>query len=262
MYKIFSSRTANLKDALGLPSVRKSRYSEFWAVRDIDLELAPGQRLGIIGRNGAGKSTILKLITQNVAPTEGTVSVQGQVQALLDTGGGLHPEFTGEENIEASLNLPRARHRGGSGCEGRHRRVHGVGPLSLAAVQDVLDRNAGQACVRNRHDDLVEILIVDEILGAGDAYFFGKSISRMQRLLESGASCCWCRTRWIRSSASATRRSGLIGVRLSCGDKAPRSSRGTRSSFDSSRTGVYAPRTRRRRLLTTTPSTAIPRPTS
>src|SRR5947207_12438436 len=103
MYKIFASRFANLKDALGLPSARKSRYSEFWAVRGIDFELRRGQRIGIIGRNGAGKSTILKLITQNLAPTEGLVEVHGQVQALLDTGGGLHPEFTGDEHIEATL---------------------------------------------------------------------------------------------------------------------------------------------------------------
>ena len=188
MYKIFASRTANLKDALGLPSVRKSRYSEFWAVRDVDLALAPGQRLGIIGRNGAGKSTILKLITQNVAPTEGTVSVHGQVQALLDTGGGLHPEFTGEENIEASLTFL------------------GLGPGAIrAAKDDIADftelgrflsqpfktySTGMQARLAFGIATTIqpEILIVDEILGAGDAYFFGKSISRMQGLLESGAS--------------------------------------------------------------------------
>src|SRR5258708_5034494 len=95
MYKIFGSRSASLKDALGLPSVRPSRFREFWGLRGIDMDLARGERLGIIGRNGAGKSTLLKLITQNVVPTEGSITVNGRVQALLDTGGGLHPEFTG-----------------------------------------------------------------------------------------------------------------------------------------------------------------------
>ena len=188
MYKIFASRAANLKDALGLPSVRKARFSEFWAVRDIDLQLASGQRLGIIGRNGAGKSTILKLITQNVSPTEGTVSVRGQVQALLDTGGGLHPEFTGEENIDASLTFL------------------GLGPGAIQAAKDDIAEftelgrflsqpfktysTGMQARLAFGIATTIqpEILIVDEILGAGDAYFFGKSISRMQRLLESGAS--------------------------------------------------------------------------
>ena len=104
MYKIFNSRFfANLKDALNLPSTRNKRYNEFWAVRGFDLSLRRGQRVGIVGRNGAGKSTILKLITQNIVPTEGSIKVNGQVQALLDTGGGLHPEFTGDENIEAAL---------------------------------------------------------------------------------------------------------------------------------------------------------------
>ena len=188
MYKIFASRSANLKDALGLPSLRRSRYSEFWAVRNIDLELASGQRLGVIGRNGAGKSTVLRLITQNLSPTEGTVSVEGRVQALLDTGGGLHPEFSGEENIEASLTFL------------------GLGPAEISeAREDIAEftelgrflsqpfktySTGMQARLAFAIATTIqpEILIVDEILGAGDAYFFGKSITRMQRLLESGAS--------------------------------------------------------------------------
>jgi ABC-type polysaccharide/polyol phosphate transport system ATPase subunit len=105
MYKIFSSRSANLKDALGLPSIRKERFSEFWALRGIDLDLAVGERMGVVGRNGAGKTTLMKLVTQNVAPTEGRLSVNGQVQALMDAGAGFHPEFTGIENIRAALTL-------------------------------------------------------------------------------------------------------------------------------------------------------------
>src|SRR5688572_27937858 len=95
IYKIFNSRGANLKDALGLPSIRKARFNEFWALRGIDLELGMGERVGVVGRNGAGKTTLMKLVTQNIAPTEGTMSVNGQVQALMDAGAGFHPEFTG-----------------------------------------------------------------------------------------------------------------------------------------------------------------------
>src|SRR5689334_6358621 len=110
MYKIFGSRSGNLLDVLGIPGRRRGRYQEFWALRNIDLRLEQGERLGIIGRNGAGKSTLLKLITGNVEPTEGEVRVRGVVQALLEVGGGLHPEFTGRENIRASLGLMGLRH--------------------------------------------------------------------------------------------------------------------------------------------------------
>ena len=100
-YRLFSSPLGIFLDAVGLS--RLTRYREFWAVRGFDLELARGERIGLIGRNGAGKSTVLKLITQNVDVTEGTVDVDGEVHALLEAGGGLHPEFSGYENIRASL---------------------------------------------------------------------------------------------------------------------------------------------------------------
>ena len=90
MYKIFPTRRANLLDALGL-GAKRGRYKEFWALRGLDLELAKGKRLGIVGRNGAGKSTFLKLITGNIAPTEGTLIVNGDVQALIEAGAGFHP---------------------------------------------------------------------------------------------------------------------------------------------------------------------------
>src|SRR5262245_45084038 len=106
MYKMFPSSLDNVLDALGIYRLmpwRRSRVREFWALRDINFELKAGSRLGVIGRNGAGKSTLLKLIAGNVAPTEGEVHVEGTVQALLETGGGFHPEFTGYENNRAAL---------------------------------------------------------------------------------------------------------------------------------------------------------------
>ena len=116
MYKIFPSAGRESERRPRAAAIDRQRYREFWALRGIDFELAARSRLGIIGRNGAGKSTLLKLITQNIVPTEGPVEVQGEVQALIEAGGGFHPEFTGEENIRAALTLQGVPARTMPGC--------------------------------------------------------------------------------------------------------------------------------------------------
>src|SRR2546423_8535908 len=106
MYKIFAGKRANLIDALGLgPLLPKgaTQHQEFWALRGLSLQMKRGERVGVIGRNGAGKTTMLKLITGNLKPSEGRIKVRGDVQSLIEVGGGLHPEFTGQENIRAAL---------------------------------------------------------------------------------------------------------------------------------------------------------------
>lgn len=190
MYKLYSNRLDMALEATGLIRLfpwRKARAREFWALRNINLEVKRGERLGIIGRNGAGKSTLLKLLTGNLAVTEGRVVVNGTVQALLTSGSGFHPEFTGYENVRSSLVY------------------QGLNPDQIeAAVKDIAEftelgdflnqpfklYSAGMqarlafatATVLNP-----DVLIVDEILGAGDAYFWGKSIERMKGLVMSGA---------------------------------------------------------------------------
>lgn len=191
MYKIFGSRRDNLLDSLGLGSLtarREGRYREFWALRGIDFELRKGERLGIIGRNGAGKSTLLKLMTGNLAPTEGSIEVRGSVQALLEIGGGLHPEFTGYENIEAALIHLGLSPRQIAGAE---QEIADFTELGSFLDQPFKTYSLGmQARLSFAIATVIEpeILIIDEILGAGDAYFFGKSTARMQELIESGAS--------------------------------------------------------------------------
>jgi lipopolysaccharide transport system ATP-binding protein len=188
MYKVFGSKLDTALDALKLPTFgRDARFREFWALRDIDLELRRGARLGIIGRNGAGKTTLLKLVTGNLTPSEGNVTVNGDVQALLETGGGLHPEFTGRENIRASL-----------GYLGLSRTEIDVAEREIAEFTELgrfLDQpfKAYSQGMQARLSFAIattvepEILIVDEILGAGDAYFFTRSTARMTDLIESGA---------------------------------------------------------------------------
>src|SRR5207247_1017378 len=71
----------------------------FWAVQDVSFEVGPGEALGIIGRNGAGKSTALKLLTRILKPTRGVSAVVGRAGALIEIAAGFHPDLTGRENV-------------------------------------------------------------------------------------------------------------------------------------------------------------------
>ncbi|OGB31114.1 MAG: hypothetical protein A3F78_00835 [Burkholderiales bacterium RIFCSPLOWO2_12_FULL_61_40] len=174
-----------MMEALGLP-VHSSSYDEFWPLRDISLEINPGERLGLIGRNGAGKSTLLKLIADLLQPTEGKIAVRGKVQALMELGTGFHPEFTGRENVMSSFAY--------QGVTGRKALTLLDDALEFSELEDFIDKpiktySAGMyarlafaAATAIRP----EILIIDEILGAGDAYFAGKSAKRMRALTAEG----------------------------------------------------------------------------
>ncbi|OKH18952.1 ABC transporter ATP-binding protein [[Limnothrix rosea] IAM M-220] len=191
MYKLYQHPADKVLDAFGVSRWlfwRKAQHQEFWAIRSLNLEVKKGERLGIIGRNGAGKSTLLKIITGNVTPTEGTVEVQGKVQALMELGTGFHPEFTGRQNIRASLayqglSLPEIREKEDE-------------IIDFSELEDFIDQpiktySAGMYArlgFSTATSVKPEILIIDEVLGAGDAYFAGKCVERMKKLTEqSGA---------------------------------------------------------------------------
>jgi lipopolysaccharide transport system ATP-binding protein len=189
-YRLYQSPSEQALDVFGLSWLRfwrKPQYHDRAALEDVSLTVGRGERLGIIGRNGAGKTTLLKLITGNFAPTRGTVTVNGSVQALINIGLGFHPEFTGYENIRSSLVY------------------NGLNEIELrAAIEDIVDfveleeylyqpiktYSMGMqsrlyfATATAIHPD---ILIIDEVLGAGDAYFSAKSADRMRRLTSSGS---------------------------------------------------------------------------
>jgi lipopolysaccharide transport system ATP-binding protein len=186
-YRLGGGLRDQLKDALGISwGSRGNPKSEFVALDDVTFSLPRGKRMGLIGRNGAGKTTLLKLISGNFRPNEGQVAVNGSVQALMTMGQGFHPDYTGRENISASL-----YYNGLSSLEVR------------AAFEDVID-----FCELGRFIDepfrtyssgmqsrlmfatataiKPDILVIDEVLGAGDAYFLIKSKHRIDRIVASG----------------------------------------------------------------------------
>ncbi|MEK6644164.1 MAG: polysaccharide ABC transporter ATP-binding protein [Planctomycetota bacterium] len=191
MYKLYRRPADKVMDALGVSRFVpgfESRYREFWALRGLDLTIGRGERLGIIGRNGSGKSTMLKVISGNVPATEGMVTVHGNVQALMELGTGFHPEFTGRENIRASL----AYHGLSSRRIGElEEEIIDFTELEEFIDQPVKTYSAGmyaRLAFSTATSIEPEILIIDEVLGAGDAYFSGKCVERMKRLTEgSGA---------------------------------------------------------------------------
>lgn len=189
IYKLHGSQSDQLIDVLGLQRFgikTKKPFKEFAALSDISLEVPRGHRIGIVGRNGAGKTTLLKLICGNFAPTSGEVVVNGSVQALMSIGLGFHPEYTGRENVEASLQY------NGLAREEYKKAMEGI--VDFCELGDFLDQpfksySLGmQARLMFAAATAIkpDILIVDEVLGAGDAYFVAKSKVRVQRMIEAG----------------------------------------------------------------------------
>ncbi|MBI2883674.1 MAG: ABC transporter ATP-binding protein [Candidatus Methylomirabilis oxyfera] len=189
MYRLYARRFDQVLNLFGIRLPwRRHCYQEFWALRDVDVKLRKGERVGIIGRNGAGKSTLLKIIAGALTPTQGSVTVNGKVQALMELGTGFHPDFSGRENIFASL-----AYQGVTGRPAQHKfaEIVDFSELEDFIEQPIKTYSAGmyaRLAFSVATSVQPEILIIDEVLGAGDAYFASKCIERMRQLTEeSGA---------------------------------------------------------------------------
>jgi lipopolysaccharide transport system ATP-binding protein len=150
---------------------RRQYYREFWALRDVGFTIHRGETVGIIGRNGAGKSTLLQMICGTLTPTEGEITVNGRVAALLELGAGFNPEFSGRENVYLAASLY------GVGKEEVSRRFADI--AAFADIGDFIEQpvktySSGMyvrlAFAVIAHVD-ADILIIDEALSVGDAYF-------------------------------------------------------------------------------------------
>src|SRR6266446_4655928 len=180
--------TRGLKQSLlHLPDlIRQMRAQRFLALEDVSLEVKRGEAVGIIGRNGSGKSTMLALIAGVIQPQSGTVEVLGRVAPLLELGAGFHFELTGRENIVLNAVLMGLTRRQAG------QRLDAI--IAFSGLEAFLDeplRTYSSGMVARLGFSVAahldpDILLIDEILAVGDASFQQKCLGRIAELQQSG----------------------------------------------------------------------------
>lgn len=170
------------------PSGELLRKGEFWALQDVNIELARGECLGLIGPNGSGKSTLLKMLNGIFMPDHGEIRVKGRVGALIEVGAGFHPLLTGRENIYVNGAIL------GMSKKEIDREFDSI--IDFAGIEDFIDSpvkhyssgmyvRLGFAVAAHLRPD---ILLIDEVLAVGDLSFQIKCLNHIQALLGNGTS--------------------------------------------------------------------------
>ena len=162
------------------------RGEDFWALRDVSAEIQPGEAVGLIGRNGAGKSTMLKILSRITEPTTGTARLRGRVASLLEVGTGFHPELTGRENIYLNgsiLGMSRAE------ITRKFDEIVEFSEISKFINTPVKRYSSGMyvrlafAVAAHLEPD---ILLCDEVLAVGDMAFQEKCLGKMNEVVRHG----------------------------------------------------------------------------
>lgn len=183
IYNLYNKPSDRLKEAL---FSRKSRHTEFAALNDVSFNVNKGEILGIIGKNGSGKSTILKIITSVLTPTSGECIVKGKIAALLELGAGFNMEYTGIENIYLNGQMI------GFSKEEMDKKLQDIidfADIGEHIYQPVKTYSSGMFArlafsVAISVDP--DILIVDEALSVGDVFFQNKCYRRFEEFRERG----------------------------------------------------------------------------
>jgi ABC-2 type transport system ATP-binding protein len=176
----------SLKERLVNMGRSKAHKDDFWALRDIDLEIYSGSTVGLIGPNGSGKSTLLKLIGGIMQPTSGTVEHRGRLAALLELGAGFHPDLTGRENVYLNASI--------LGLSRKQTGAFFDQIVAFSGIEQFIDTqvkfySSGMyvrlAFAVSVHVD-PDVLLVDEVLAVGDEPFQRKCMDRIRQFQSEG----------------------------------------------------------------------------
>jgi ABC-type polysaccharide/polyol phosphate transport system ATPase subunit len=186
LYRVPRERVSGIKEYAVRWLQRRLKYEEFWALESISFAVPRGEVFGVIGRNGAGKSTMLKVMARVLHPTRGRVVMRGKIAPLLELGAGFHPELTGRENVHLNSAL----------LGYSRKQVLDLFPaiLDFAEIGDFIDaplRTYSTGMVARLGFSVAtclrpDILLVDEVLSVGDSSFQEKCIRRMNEFQQQG----------------------------------------------------------------------------
>ena len=184
LYKLYDKPTDRLKESLGLTKAKK--YKEHYALRNVSFDVKRGECVGIIGTNGAGKSTILKIITGVLSPTAGEVTINGRISALLELGAGFNMEYTGIENVYLNgtmIGFTREE------IDAKMYEILAFADIGDFVYQPVKTYSSGMF-VRLAFAVAInidpEILIVVEALSVGDVFFQLKCFKKFEEFKKKG----------------------------------------------------------------------------
>ena len=185
-YRMPAERVSGMKEFLVQALQGKLQYKEFWALQDVNFSIEKGEVLGLVGANGAGKSTMLKVISGILKPTKGAVTVHGNIVPMLELGSGFDMELTGRENVflnGAILGYSE------DFLKEKYQEIVDFSELGEFIERPLRNYSSGMLTRLAFSIATVvkpDILIVDEILSVGDAAFQKKSKNRMMELMSGG----------------------------------------------------------------------------
>ena len=178
-------RTTTFQMGLGLLKGKKT-YEEFWAVKDVSFNVEPGETFGIIGRNGSGKSTMLKILSRVIYPDSGTMSINGKVASFLELGVGFQPELTAAENVNiygAILGMSRKR------IKEVYEDIFTFAELKKFEDMKLKNFSSGMYLRLSFSTAIMampDIVLIDEVLAVGDIAFQRKCFQKIHEFQEQG----------------------------------------------------------------------------
>lgn len=183
-FKVYMDKGSSMKEKMLFRS--RNRYEERWVLKGVSFSVKKGEAIGLIGKNGCGKSTTLKMLNRIMYPTQGTIELQGRVSSLIELGAGFHPDMSGRENIFTNASIFGLNHAE------IERRLDDI--IKFSELEEFID-NPVRTYSSGMYMRLAfavainvdaDILLIDEILAVGDASFQAKCFEKLKEIKRNG----------------------------------------------------------------------------